>query len=540
MARQAPRGRHTKKTAASGARPRRRARAPGSQPADFLVVGVGASAGGIEALKEPSEALPGDADLALVVIVHLDPTAQSTLAELLARHANMPVQVARDGALIEPRNIYLIAPGTDLDVRRGRLAVTPQVQGGLRLPIDHFLGSMAEAFHDRAAAVILSGAGADGTLGVRAVKEAGGLTIAQDPDEAQHDNMPRSAIGTGAIDKTLRVREIPAELINFRRHRRSVTLRADEMAPPEANGTLAETIDLLKRSKGQDFSVYKSGTLMRRIGRRMALAHHEKPTDYLDFLRNSPDEQETLYKDLLINVTAFFRDIDAFDYLERRVVPDLVRRQAGDRPLRVWVPARSTGEEAYSIAMRFIEALTAAGKPVRLQVFATDVDLDALDKARRGTYPGSIKRDVSPARLERFFSREDHGYTVRPFLRECVIVSAQNVLTDAPFSNIDLISCRNLSIYLKPKIQAQLLLLFHFGLAPGGVLVLGSSENIGSERARFEPVSARHRIFRRSTRNCPRSTISFKSASRRNARPPQTSPTFWRARTSRLCSSTGS
>ena len=464
---------------------------------DFLIVGIGASAGGIAALKGFCEALPAKADMALVVILHLDPKAHSTLAELLAMHAKVPVQVVRDGIALRPQNIYVIPPGHDLDVRDGHLAVTPQRTAGIRLPVDHFLRSLAGSCHERAAAVILSGSGTDGSLGVRTVKEKGGLTVAQDPTDAEYDSMPRSAIATGAIDRVLPARDIPATLIDYGQRRPSAAAPADDAASTEAQAPLSEIVTLLKRHKAHNFAPYKPGTLLRRVSRRMALNQCERMADYIELVRKRPDELDALFKDALINVTGFFRDAEAFAHLERRVAPDLVARHSGDRPLRVWVPGCSTGEEAYSLGILLIEAMTAANRPIRLQIFATDVDTDALETARRGIYPESIASDISPERLNRFFAREERSYVVRPFLRECVVVSSQNVLTDPPFSNLDMISCRNLMIYLKPEMQDQVLRLFHFALKPDGVLFLGSSENVRSEAARFEAVSANYRMFKR-------------------------------------------
>ncbi len=463
--------------------------------AGIHVVGVGASAGGVAALKGLCAALPPDIDVALVVILHLDPRADSALPELLAAQTPLPVRFAQDGMPIEAGHIYVCPPGSDLTIANGHLAVRPQGPARIRLPVDHFLRSLAVACRERAAAVILSGTGADGSQGVRAVRGEGGLTIAQDLAEAEHDSMPRSAIATGVVDLVLPVRAIPAALADYGSRR--LPSAAEETLPASAEGLLAPIIALLKEAKAHDFSPYKPAMLMRRIAHRMALNKREELSDYLDLLRKDPREVDALFKDDLVNVTEFFRDRDHFAYLEREIVPDILKRHADDTPIRAWVPACSTGEEAYSVAILLIEALAAAERPIRLQVFATDVNPDALETVRRGTYPDSIADNVSAERLERFFTHSDRGYTVRTFLRECVIVSAQNVLADAPFSNLDLISCRNLLIYLKPDVQDAMLRLLHFGLRPGGVLFLGSSENVRNELVRFERVSASHRVFRR-------------------------------------------
>ena len=435
--------------------------------------------------------------MAFILIQHLDPTHASMMVDLLAGHTPMTVQQAADGMPIEPEHVYLIPPGAYLSIRGGALRLSqPRERHGARLPFDFFLRSLADELGERAICVILSGTGSDGSLGLKAVKEKGGLVIAQEPSEAEYDGMPRSAIMTGAVDLVLPVAEMPEILATY--GRRTELMPTDY--PPDR---LAEIINLVRTKTSHDFALYKPGTLSRRIERRMALAGIDDSRRYLDMLRENPAELELLAKDLLINVTSFFRDPKAFELLAQEVIPDLVRRHPPDRPLRIWVAGCSTGEETYSLAMLFLEEITAAKRNIKLQVFASDVDEDAVALAREGRYPESIAADVSPQRLARFFSREEHGYRVTPELRGVVVFTVQDVLADPPFSRLDLISCRNLLIYLRPEAQQKVLLLFHFALSEGGILMLGGSETVGSLDNRFEPISKTQRIYRQIGRSRP-------------------------------------
>jgi two-component system CheB/CheR fusion protein len=482
--------------------------APGASrgAGEFAVVGIGASAGGLDACRRLLRALPANNGMAFILVQHLDPTHESMLVDLLAGYTAMPVRQAAEGMPIAADHVYVIPPGTYLAVGDGALHLSqPQERHGARLPFDFLLHSLAEDCGVRAIGVVLSGTGADGSVGLKAVKEKGGLVIAQDPDEAAFAGMPRSAIMTGGVDFVLPVTDIPSRLLEY--DRRMAGARARNSAVPRdvMQDVLLNIIDLLRTKTAYDFRLYKPGTLQRRVERRMAMAAVEADdmAQYLDILRGDSGELDLLAKDLLINVTSFFRDPKVFDLLAEKVVPDLVRKHAPDQPLRVWIAGCSTGEETYSLAMLFREEIAAAKLNIKLQVFASDVDPDAVARAREGLYPKTIEAEVSPARLERFFSKDDHGYRVLPELRTAVVFTVQDVLADPPFSRLDLISCRNLLIYLRLEAQAKVLSLFHFALREGGVLLLGNSETVGDAEARFEVISKPERIYRHVGRSQP-------------------------------------
>src|SRR6267143_3276871 len=484
-----PRG--AEKTRRRPGRGASRQREAPSRPDDFLVVGLGASAGGLEALNKLFDALPPDTGMAFVLIQHLDPTYKSMMVGLLAGHTSMKVLEAAEDMPIARDHVYLIPPGVYLSIRAGAFQLTkPRERHGARMPFDFFLRSLAEDCGERAVCAVLSGTGADGSLGLTAIHDKGGLVIVQDPKDAAYDGMPRSAIMTGAA------------------------------------AGLDQIIDLLRAHTSHDFALYKEGTLLRQIERRMAMSSIKDIGVYLNTIRKNPAEIDLLAKAMLINVTRFFRDEEMFAVLGEKVVPELIRRQPPDKPIRIWDAGCSTGEETYSIAMLFLEAIAVAKRNVKLQVFASDVDDDAVTIARNGLYPQSIQKDVSPARIERFFTTEDHGYRVTRELRESVVFTAQDLLADAPFSRLDLVSCRNVLIYLRPEVQEKVLSLFHFALREGGILVLGASEAIGDFGDRFEPISKRHRIFRHLGRSRP-GEVAFPIAPGEGARttpPPARSP----------------
>jgi two-component system CheB/CheR fusion protein len=473
--------------------------------ADFPVVAIGASAGGLEALTKLVSALPGKTGMAFILVQHLDPTHPSLMVELLAPHTAMSVLQAADESPIEPDHLYVIPPGAYLSVSEGVLRLSaPQAPHGARLPFDFLLRSLAEAYGARTIGVILSGTGADGSLGLKAVKDCGGLIIAQDPAEAGYDGMPKSAIETGGVDLVLPIDKIPQALAD-RARGRPPSAQAAVAPPDQPQAALPQIIELLRARTAHDFTLYKHGTLQRRIERRMALGSIDGDDmgRYLARLQTDAGELEALAKDLLINVTNFFRDPKVFERLAETVIPDILHRRAADQTLRIWIPGCSTGEEAYSLAMLFREAVTAEKRNIRLQIFGSDVDADAVSIAREGLYPLTIAADLTPERLARFFFREEDGYRVSPELRAMVVFTVQDVLADPPFSRLDMISCRNLLIYLGPEAQTKVLSLFHFALRDGGVLLLGGAETAGPDGGRFAVIAKAERIYRRIGRAGP-------------------------------------
>jgi two-component system, chemotaxis family, CheB/CheR fusion protein len=478
-------------------RPVKPPRGPPSTPIEFPIVGIGASAGGLDACTKLISALPADSGLAFILVQHLDPHHESLMVDLLAGHTAMKVVQAANGMTIAPNHFYIIPPGTYLSVRKAKLHLSsPNAPHGARLPFDFLLHSMAEDLKARAIGVILSGTGSDGSLGLAAVRDAGGFVIAQEPVEAEYDGMPKAAIAAGAVDLILPIAKIAEALT----HHDLRVSRSDAGGVPQTKTAqcLPDIIALLRKTTTHDFSLYKRGTLQRRIERRMALASikRDDTARYLTMLEGSAQEIELLAKDLLINVTSFFRDPKVFDLLAEKIIPDLIRDQAADIPLRIWIAGCSTGEEAYSLAMLFREAITAVNANITLQVFASDVDADAVATARDGLYGETIKGEVSPARLARFFTKEDRGYRVSPELRTAVIFTVQDVLSDPPFSRLDLISCRNLLIYLGTEAQAKVISLFHFALRDGGTLLLGNAETVGTVDGRFSVISKPDRLYR--------------------------------------------
>jgi two-component system, chemotaxis family, CheB/CheR fusion protein len=477
---------------------------PQSDSEDFTVVGIGASAGGLQACRKLVNALASGTGMAFVLVQHLDPTHESMMVDLLSEHTAMRVRQATDGMKLERDQLYVIPPGTYLSVSDGVLHLSqPQARHGARLPFDFLLHSLAEAYGARAVCIILSGTGADGSLGLKAVKEKGGLVIVQDPAEAGYDGMPRNAIMTDAVDLVLPVAEIPAALVAYDRRVAPAPFQVD--AEDAAADWLAEIIDLLRTKTPHDFRLYKPGTLQRRIARRMAMASigTGDVEGYLDLLRTDPGELDQLAKDLLINITSFFRDPEVFDLLAKTIIPELVTDQGLDQPLRIWIAGCSTGEETYSLAILFREQIAAANRNLKLQVFASDVDPDAVARAREGLYPDTIKAEVSPERLARFFTKEGRFYRVLPELRSCVVFTVQDLLADPPFSRLDLVSCRNLMIYLQPEAQTKVLALFHFALREDGILLLGNAETVGTVEGRFKLISKPARLYRHLGRSRP-------------------------------------
>lgn len=457
------------------------------------VVGIGASAGGLEALERLFEAMPLETGMAFVVLQHLSPDFKSLTDDILARRTRIPIRVADDGMSVVPDTIYLLPPKKDMIISGGRLFLSDKDPSQtITLPIDHFLRSLAHDVGNRAIAVILSGTGSDGSRGVREIHEAGGLVIVQSLDSAKFDGMPRSAIDTGVVDLVLPPESIPEALI---RHAR---LPQTNLAPISIPPTGIEAIfRLLRDAYGIDFSFYKPETVSRRLERRIGLSDIPSIDEYAKRLAADPAELNLLYKDLMIGVTRFFRDEEAFERLGRDVLPRSLARLGSSDEFRVWVAGCATGEEAYSLAILIREALDSIQKTVPVKIFATDAHRASLDTAGLGVYPESSLANVSPARIERFFNRVTGGFQVSPELRKMVVFAQHNVLKDAPFTRLDLVSCRNLLIYLQPAAQKRVLTLFHFALRTGGILFLGPSETTGEISDEFETVDSRWRIYRK-------------------------------------------
>jgi two-component system, chemotaxis family, CheB/CheR fusion protein len=464
------------------------------------VVGIGCSAGGLEALEKFLGHVPAQCGLAFVIVQHLDPQHASALPELLQKQTAMPVVEAGDGMVVEADRVYVIPPNKDLSLLHGKLhLLEPIAPRGLRLPIDFFLRSLAEDCKERAIGVVLSGMGSDGVFGLRAIKEMAGLTLVQEPASAQADSMPRSAIEAGVADIVAPAEALPGRIVEYLRHP-SCEFRLQP--PPQADllSALDKVVILLRDRSGNDFSLYKTNTLHRRIERRMAVHQITQLDDYVHLLRNNPAELDLLFKELLIGVTNFFRDPEVWDYLKNDALPDLLARHPDGKALRAWVAACSTGEEAYSLAIVFREAMEQLKPEGRfnLQIYATDLDPEAIERARKGVYPENIAADVTPERLGRFFvPEEDGGYRIRKDIREMVVFATQNVISDPPFTKLDILTCRNLLIYFGARLQKNLLPLFHYALNPGGLLLLGSAETIGNYSNLFEPLNNKARVFRR-------------------------------------------
>jgi two-component system CheB/CheR fusion protein len=491
----------------------------GLTPLNLSVVALGASAGGLDAFRRLLDALPVGTGMAFILVQHLDPNHDSMLVELLTGHSSITVVEAADGTRLEPEHLYIIPPGAYLTVSDGALQLSrPRERHGARLPFDFLLRSLAESYGERAVCVVLSGTGADGTVGLKAIHAGGGWVIAQNPNEAGFDGMPRSAIETGLVDLVLSADQIPNALL---KGRSKAPIRDEPHASSEGpNDRLREIIELLRNKTAHDFRLYKPGTLRRRIERRMAMAAIDanRMDSYLMLLEGDDQELQLLAKDLLINITSFFRDPEVFDLLSRATIRELVANHPTGQPLRVWIAGCSTGEETYSLAMLFREEIANAKLDIKLQLFASDLDPDAVATAREGLYPETIAAQVPAARLRRFFVKEEHNYRVLPELRAAVVFTVQDVLADPPFSRLDMISCRNLLIYLSTEAQARVLSLFHFALRPGGLLLLGSAETVGNDSDRFEVVAKTERLYRRIGKSRA-GDLGFASGAGESARP---------------------
>jgi two-component system CheB/CheR fusion protein len=476
---------------------------PKAKPSrDFPIVGIGASAGGLGAFEAFFSGMPADVDpgMAFVLVQHLAPAHKSILAELIRRYTRMRVFEVKNGMVVKPNCAYIIPPNRDMALLHGRLhLMEPSAPRGLHLPIDLFFNSLAQDLRERAICIVLSGTGTDGTMGVRAIKGEGGMVIAQNLDSAEYDGMPRSAIATGLVDYELPPAEMPAQLMTYVAHAFSDPPWAESAMAPKTENAFKKIFILLRTKTGHDFSQYKMNTIHRRIERRMAIQQVDTIEGYVSNLQENPTEVEALFGDLLIGVTHFFRDPEAFKALEEQVIPNLFAGKHEGAGVRVWSPGCSTGEEAYSLAILMQEHLEAIKQSNQVQVFATDLDSRAIAKARTGLYPLSIAADISPERLSRFFTIDSDGsaYRIHKSIRDMVVFSVHNLIKDPPFSRLDLISCRNLLIYLGGDLQKKLIPLFHYALNPGGFLFQGTSETVGGFGDLFEVLDRKAKLYYR-------------------------------------------
>ena len=488
------------------------------QKNEFIpIVGIGASAGGLEAFEKLFTRMPVDSGMAFIIVQHLDPTHDSILADLITRYTEMPVAQVEDGVKVQPNHIYIIPPNSDLALMNGELhLMRPSAPRGFRLPIDFFFRSLADDLDYRAICIVLSGTGSDGSLGVRAIKEVGGMAISQDPNTAKYSGMPQSAIATGVVDMVLPVENIPDALIHY----------VQESLVPNTNGEkkiiatrsqdlLRKVFILLRDQTGHDFSLYKPNTISRRIERRMTVNQIRDLEKYIQYLQTNPLEVETLFKELLIGVTGFFRDEEGFAALIQNVLKPIVENREQDDSIRVWVAGCSTGEEAYSIAMLLHDIMDETGEHFAVQIFATDIDNNAIEQARMDIYPDNIAADVPPRLLKRYFKHENNQYQVIKQIRSSVVFAEQSIIKDPPFSRLDLISCRNLLIYLGAELQREIMPMFHYALRPDGFLFLGTSETLAGFAHLFDPLDKRWKIFKKiPTDQLPATNFNFSRLAR--------------------------
>ena len=461
----------------------RKRRAKGAEKTAVRIVGMGGSAGGLEAFEQFFSSMPSDTGMAFVLVQHLDPTHKGIMAEILQRQTKMSVVQIEDGMRIGANCIYVIPPNTDLSIMRGRLnLMEPSAPRGLRMPIDFFFRQLAEDQREKATGIVLSGMGTDGSLGLKAIKEHAGLAMAQDPDSAKYDGMPRSAIGTGLVDIVAGADELPAKLIQFVTH---VSARPNKDLPEDegSSNLLQKVFVILRMRTGNDFSCYKKNTIYRRIERRLGVHQFDNLSRYVRYLQENSQEVDLLYKELLIGVTNFFRDPGMFDFLKAKALPELINSRHKDSPLRIWTPGCSTGEETFSLAMALKETLEdmRLKDPPGFQIFATDIDKEAISAARQALFSPNIALDVSKERLERFFVREGDSFRIKKEIRDMIIFAPQNILVDPPFTKLDVLCCRNLLIYINSEAQIKSAAAFALRLESRGAFNSGH----GRERQRF-------------------------------------------------------
>jgi two-component system, chemotaxis family, CheB/CheR fusion protein len=482
----------------------------------FHVVGIGASAGGLAAFEAFFSAMPADKEcgMAFVLVQHLAPDHKSILVELVRRYTPMKVFEVTDGMRILPNCAYIIPPNRDMAIANGALRLLdPLATGSHRLSIDFFFRSLAQDQRERAIGIVLSGSGSDGAQGLRAIKAEGGMVMAQAPASTEYDAMPRNAIATGLVDFTLPPAEMPAQLIAYVTRFLGRASRHPSSIAPAVDEPIKKMLALLRAHTGHDFSQYKPNTVNRRVDRRMVVQQIDRPDQYLRFLRENPTELEALFRDLLIGVTKFFRDTEAFEAMQEQIARRLASTPPGSA-VRVWATACSTGEEAYSLAILFREQMELMKQSFKLQLFATDIDSRAIATARAGLYPSSIVTDVSPERLSRCFSREGDSYRINKSIRDTLIFSEHDVIKDPPFSRLDFISCRNLLIYMGPELQQKLIPLFHYALNQDGVLFLGSAETVGEFSELFAPLERKAKLYRRQETHSPMGPVLTRAAPR--------------------------
>jgi two-component system CheB/CheR fusion protein len=466
----------------------------------FPIVCIGASAGGLEAIEQYLENVPTDSGMAYIVIQHLDPTQKGMLPELLQRITKMEVLQVKDLMPVEQNKVYVIPPNTTMSLLKGVLHLFDPIEiRGLRLPIDYFLQTLADDQHERAVGVILSGMGADGSIGIRSIKEQNGVVMVQEPSSAQFNSMPQSAMKSVIVDIVAPANELPMRLRDF--FKRIPVLKSDHNIDTKDKSTLEKIIILLRSHTGNDFSMYKKNTIFRRVERRMGVHKIDALSSYVRFLQENTKELDILFKELLIGVTSFFRDPDVWENLKEEVIPNILNNAQEGSQLRAWVPGCSTGEEVYTLAMVFNEAIEKEKhqNDISLQIFATDLDKDAIDAARRGAFTENISANVSPTRLSRFFVKIEEGYRIKTEIREMIVFAKHNIIMHAPFTKIDIISCRNMLIYLEPDLQKKIFELFSYSLNPNGIMVLGNSESLGTQNHLFSTVDAKLKIFKHSS-----------------------------------------
>ena len=476
----------------------------------FPIVGIGASAGGLEAIEQFLENVPENSGMAYIVVQHLDPTHKGMLPELLQRVSKMKVFQVKDRMVVRPNCVYVIPPNKTMSIRKGVLHLFQPIQArGQRLPIDFFLQSLADDRKELSVGLILSGMGSDGSLGLRAIKEKNGIVMVQDPESAKFDSMPRNAINSVPMDIVASPNELLRRLTEFLKH---IPILVSDAAIEIKDKSSLEKINLLLRTyTGNDFSLYKKNTMYRRIERRMNIHKIDKIASYVSFLNENPKEIEILFKELLIGVTSFFRDAAVWEKIKETIIPAIISKLEPGSILRAWVPGCSTGEEAYSLAIVFKEALEKISPHggFSLQIFATDLDNDAIDIARKGIFPASISEDVSPERLKRFFLKTGDGYFINTEIREKIVFAQHNVIMHPPFTKIDILSCRNLLIYLEPELQKKMIGLFYYSLCPAGIMILGSSETLGTQSHLFTSLDLKLKIFKRAVTILASEIIDF-------------------------------